>query len=268
MGSDYEPYDVIANHYNNIQTPIFKIVRLKEWKSLIVNTLERLNKWKDDFKDASLIVKVPFVGYSHYLDDAIRRYTSALDTITILIDNNIRENIPLENPDMFTEMPSLRELMMDYELELEEEGYLDDAWAVHQERIQRGFIRNEVIEDKNAYRTILIGKDDVKTNIKQSEITENQQIIEEDPAIRRASVLYYMLKDKVDINLMHKVIHFATNAKKEYKGSNANDTIYTYLQHPEDRFLDKGYKIDYIKENLKKYKFSEEDIKKLLNVDE
>ena len=73
-----------------------------------------------------------------------------------------------------------------------------------------------------------------------------------------------MLKDDVETSVIQKVIHYACSPTQEYKGANASDTIYTYVAHPEKTFLDKSYRIDYIKETLQKYNFDEEYINKII----
>jgi hypothetical protein len=47
---------------------------------------------------------------------------------------------------------------------------------------------------------------------------------------------------------------------KPFKGAKPENTIYTYLAHPENRLFDKQDKIDYIKEKLDKYGVSTKGI--------
>ena len=101
-------------------------------------------------------------------------------------------------------------------------------------------------------------------NLTEQEIVRREKLEEQkEKTIKdRAAIIYYMLKDDVETSVIQKIIHYVCKPTKEYKGANPNDTIYTYVAHPEKSFLDKADRIDYIKETLKKYHFDEEYINK------
>ena len=131
---------------------------------------------------------------------------------------------------------------------------------IHDEIARRGFSTDRVPDPIDNYRTKIIGiqktlgKEDKNDGEKPQEVA----------TIKRVGVLYCMLSQYgVDLTGMNKICSYVCADNKPFKGAKPENTIYTYLAHPNDRLFDKQDKIDYIKEKLEKYGIKVSEISEL-----
>lgn len=253
-------YDVIASYYNNYKTPIGRKVALKHWNECFKRVIANLIRLKKETKEDELCIYIPFLeDYKETATHVIELFEMAQDSANLL-RNGDGANVGLENPDkiekvddMLTVFENWRDYLCQEDQELAE--------IIHEELIRRGLNPNKRTRFKeNKYRTHFIG---IVEDSKLETVT-NQDTWEDkkEKSIKdKSAVIYYMLKDNINTDLLQKVIHYACCPQKEYAGANPNDTIYTYIKHPE-KFLDKIDRINYIKENLEKYKFDNDYINK------
>ena len=252
----YEPYDVIVNYYNKVNSPVLRKAKLQQWYRTINEIITNIDNLLEKYKGEDVGVTIPFIPYVGSLKSLKKIFLLSVDIISGLMENTL-ERFQLENNVLFTEIPTVYELLDEFKQDLNEEM----SEAVRQEMIRRGYGKpNEKGEEGNAYKRLFIGNNTLVKQVVKERVEDNK--VKRESTLKRVGVMYYMLKDKIDIALMHKVIYFAITPEKEYI-KDANDTIYTYLTHPEERFLSKIDTIDFIKETLRKYKFKEEEILKI-----
>ena len=127
---------------------------------------------------------------------------------------------------------------------------------IYDEIARRGFSVDRVPDAIDNYRTKIIGIH--KQHNEEKDEGEKPEVVS---TIRRVGVLYCMLSQYgVDLTGMNKICSYVCADNKPFKGAKPENTIYTYLAHPENRLFDKQDKIDYIKEKLDKYGVSTKGI--------
>jgi hypothetical protein len=151
----------------------------------------------------------------------------------------------LENPDDIMVIEDMETIFEEWRDRVAQEEGNDEATIIYDEMIRRGLCPNtKTTNNENKYRRYIIG---IQEKSQEEVVPPSAEKQKEKKVKDKTAVLYYMLKDKLDTVLMQKVIHYACTPQKEYKGAYPNDTIYTYVSHPE-KLLDKMDRIDYVKE--------------------
>lgn len=253
-------YDVVASYYNKYKTPVGRKVALKHWCKCFQKIIDALNTYKEKAFEGDVCVYIPFLDdYKQTATHTIEVFEMARDAAILLRDTDGKD-APIENPDDIMVVEDMETIFEEWRDRLAQEEGVEEATVIHDEMIRRGLCPNtKVVNKKNNYRTYIIGAYE-ETQIENKNVSPEEQ--KEKSVKDRAAVIYYMLKDKVDNALIQKVIHYVCKPTKEYKGADANDTIYTYVAHPKKSFLDKADRINNLKEILKKYQFDEEYINK------
>lgn len=254
-----DAYDVIAYTFNYIDSPIQRKATMMRWQRIIQTALERMDKAMDSVEeDTSIEVNVPFIDYCDSVKHTRQIFLGALDVIGLLLETDGKEELP--HSDELSLPTTMFDDMETFMIKANEGEYgMDYFWgnAIANEMIDRGLLRKDKFPTVYSYRASLVGtfkaKEEKRTAVSRKGISN----------INKVGVLYYMLKDTgVDIKTMNRIAHYFLINEDEFKGTNgSNDSIYTYLSHPE-RLTDKQDKTDYIKEQLAKYGFDESFIAK------
>lgn len=253
-------YDVVASYYNQYKTRIGRKVALKHWNNCFQKVIDALVNLKKETKENELCIYIPFLeDYKETATHIIELFEMAQDTVNLL-RNGDGATVCLENPDKIEKVADMLTIFRDWRDSL----WQDDqelAYIIHDEIIRRGLFPNsKLIVKENRYRKYFIDIAEPSEE-KKDTMPDTWEEKKEKTIKDKSAVIYYMLKDNINTDLLQKVIHYACCPQKEYAGANPNDTIYTYIKHPE-KFLDKIDRINYIKENLEKYKFDNDYINK------
>lgn len=253
-------YDVVATYYNEYKTPIGRKVALKHWSKWFQRIIDNLQNYIQNVKEGDVCVYIPFLDkYKETATHVMDLFIMAQDSAFFLGETD-GETVTIENTKGVKRVPSMCDIFEKWALNLQFEESAEEANVIYDEMVRRGLSHNiKTINEVNLYRKKYIGTDESSLVKEEKSTTED---VKEKSVKDRTAVIYYMLKDKVEIPIIQKVAHFVCNPTKEYKGANPNDTIYTYIAHPDEKFLDKADRIDYITEMLTKYKFEEDYIKK------
>ena len=249
-----DAYDVIASTFNSYNSQIQRKATMMRWQRIIQTAMKRMDKAMDSVEeDTSIEVNVPFLDYCDSVKHTRQIFLGALDVIELLLETDGKEELPYS--DEVALPTTMFEDMETFMINANEgECGLDSLWgnAIANEMIDRGLLHKDKFQTVYSYRESLVGtfkpKADKKPVVSRKGISN----------INKVGVLYYMLKDSVvDIKTMNRIAHYFLVNEDEFKGTNgSNDSIYTYISHPE-RLTDKQDKIDYIKEQLAKYGFDE-----------
>lgn len=254
-----ELYNFIAAMCNTAKSPILR----KAWIDMLSRTVKavisNLTHCKTQNKEGELRVFIPFLDfYEASLSSTIRAFNFTLNVLEQIRSCDLEE-IPLEassgNSYPIHRMDDLMEEWADSEFEDYELQNI-----IHDEIARRGFSTDRVPDPIDNYRTKIIGiqktlgKEDKNDGEKPQEVA----------TIKRVGVLYCMLSQYgVDLTGMNKICSYVCADNKPFKGAKPENTIYTYLAHPNDRLFDKQDKIDYIKEKLEKYGIKVSEISEL-----
>ena len=254
-------YDVVASYYNKYKTPIGRKVALMHWGKCFQRIINALKIYMEKALEGDVCVYIPFLDdYKQTATHTIDVFEMAKEAVTLLrgTDGN---DAPLENPDDIMVIEDMETIFEEWRDRVAQEEGNDEATIIYDEMIRRGLCPNtKTTNSENKYRRYIIG---IQEKSQEEVVPPSAEKQKEKKVKDKTAVLYYMLKDKLDTVLMQKVIHYACTPQKEYKGAYPNDTIYTYVSHPE-KLLDKMDRIDYVKEELTKYKFDEDYIKRNL----
>ena len=254
-------YDVVASYYNKYKTPIGRKVALMHWSKCFQRIIDALKIYKEKALEGDVCVYIPFLDdYKQTATHTIDVFEMANEAVALLRDTDGKD-APLENPDDLMEIEDMETIFEEWRDRVAQEVNVDEATIIHDEMIRRGLCPNtKTANSENKYRKYIIG---IQEKTQEEVVLPSAEKQKEKKIKDKTAVLYYMLKDEVDTVLMQKVIHYALTPQKEYKGACPNDTIYTYVSHPE-KLVDKMDRIDYIKEELTKYKFDEDYINRNL----
>lgn len=253
-------YDVVATYYNEYKTPIGRKVALKHWSKWFRKIIDNLQNYKQKATEGDVCIYIPFLdGYRETATHVIELFTMAEDS-AILLGESDGESVNIENPTRLQRVESMYDIFWSWVERLCQEVNNEEGNIIYDEMVRRGLCPNtKTTNEVNLYRKKYIGTDESSLVKEEKSTTED---VKEKSIKDRTAVIYYMLKDKVEIPIIQKVAHFVCCPNKEYKGADANDTIYTYIAHPNEKFLDKDDRIEYIAEMLTKYKYEEDYIKK------
>lgn len=256
--NDDNAYDVVATYYNEMKTPIGRKVALKHWVNLFQNIIDTLNWWKEKSISGDVCIYIPFLDeYRETASHTIELFNMAIDTANLLRDTD-GSPVEIEHPDKMLRVDDMKKEFQDWMDNVVSESE-EESVIIYDEMIRRGFFPNTKPNNKeNLYRTDIIGVEVKETPAEQLSAEE----VKEQSIKNRTAVIYYMLQDKVDARVIHKLAHYVCKPNAEFKGANASDTIYTYISHPNERFLDKTETIDYLRKTLQKYKFDDDYINK------
>jgi len=255
-----ELYNFIAAMCNTAKVPILRKAWIDTLIKVIKAVISNLEKCKANNKGEELRVFIPFTEhYERTLSSTMDLFGFTLNVLTQIRESALEE-IPLETTSGSTyPIPRMADLMeslaMDYagsdDLIIE-----DFADIVFDEIARRGLKHGKVPYTFNYYRAEVINNK-VKSRGEKDE-GEKPEVVS---TIRRVGVLYCMLNQYgVDLTGMNKICSYVCADNKPFKGAKPENTIYTYLAHPENRLFDKQDKIDYIKEKLDKYGVSTKGI--------
>lgn len=248
------PYDVIVYHYNLYKTPIGRKVILKHWGDYFQYIIEKLEAYNRSTIKGSWCVYIPFLNeYKRSSQYTIKLFKMAKDA-TELIRELDGEKLQMEKAESLIVVGPMSDLFQKWKSEVLNEGDMLKAEVIDDEMMRRGIILGEPKQSREKYWSLCIS----------SKKQDNDYYKEEGRTIskvEKAGVLYYMLRDCADDSLIYKVLHYVLNTGKQFKGADANDTIYTYIKHPE-RFLTNN-KMWRIVDILDAYHFPDEVIEKI-----
>ena len=253
-------YNFIVAMCNNAQSPIFRKAWTDKLIKAIKTVISNLEKCKANYKGEELRVFIPFTEqYEGTLSSTIDLFGFTLNVLSQIRESDLAE-IPFERTTDNNYPIPLMNSLMESLVEEYEDGviYEDFANIVYDERVRRGLIRGKQVPHTfNYYRAEVIGNNKSRSKGEKNE-DEKPEVVS---TIRRVGVLYCMLSQYgVDLTGMNKICSYVCADSKPFKGAKPENTIYTYLAHPEDRLFDKQDKIDYIKEKLDKYGVSTKGI--------
>lgn len=245
-----ELYNFIAAMCNTAKAPILR----KAWIDTLIKAIKaviaNLEKCKVHNKGEEIRVFIPFAEqYERTISSTIDLFGFTLNVLKQIRECDLVE-IPLETTSGNTyPIPKMDDLMESLALG---DGVVEEEFAgiVFDEMARRGLMHNRVPYTFNYYRAQVIGINNIKRKGEKDE-GEKPELVS---TIRRVGVLYCMLSQYgVDLTGMNKICSYVCADNKPFKGAKPENTVYTYLAHPEDRLFDKQDKIDYIKEKLDKY---------------
>ena len=262
---EISPADIICKHYNAFKTHISRTVALKQWSRVFQKIIDSLSDWKKKSQKDEVCVCIPFLNeYQETASHTINLFLMAQEAIEILLIEKLVE-APIENPDYIEHVKDMNSMMEEWSERLSDELNTNKVYdIVYEERIRRGFIPNQKVHG-NEYRRYLISTEDVDATILDNVVIKNTEGAKSSKSNlkEKVAVVYSMLCDSVENDLIQKVVHYAFKSEEEFVGANASDTIYTYINKPQKQLFDKIERINKVKDVLRKYGFDEERISKI-----
>lgn len=249
-------YNLIVSLCIDLKTKSWRRLRCVRFINEITNVITKLKEYK--FQYGNIYIVIPFVRlYKQTIEFTIQKFDFALSVLKELYNSDFIDLELLELDNKVYPIPTISELF-DELLDSVNQGnfdYLtcDSQYIVLDEMYRRGLSLNHSNKlDQNLYRDYFIGE---FLNLNLMNIKE---VIVDDDTIKisitdkkRVGVLYYMLKDVLDEDLLISVISYVIN--KDYnKKKKANSSVYKYL-HNISLLIDKQDNIDYIKSQLERY---------------
>lgn len=250
------------------KTQILRRIMAKRWITILKDIINRLDKYASD---DSIYVEIPFceIFYADVME--IRNaYDFSCSILEELIDSDFSnmELAKIESKTQLVEViypvKSMKELFLDL-MEKVKDGYFEftdmnsvDPDMIYDEMCTRGLwfeSKNENYRENNQYRKHLLGgKIKREFTYVVDEDSEFEEVVVKRKEFQVLGPIFYMLKDALGDNeeLLVKVASFAANSKFD-KNSKANTTAYKYFRSPENFFLNKIDKIQYIRQQLDKY---------------
>lgn len=238
---------------------------MKQWSRVFQKIIDSLSEWKKKSKQGEVCVYIPFLReYKETASRTIHLFMMAQETIGLLLLEKV-EKAPIENAECIEHVKDMDKMMEEWSQSLSEELNTNKVYnIVYDERVRRGFIPNKKVHG-NEYRRYLISAEEVDVTAIENVVTKNVEGSKSSKSNlkEKVAVIYSMLNDSVENELIQKVVHYAFKSDEEFVGAKASDTIYTYINKPKTQLFDKIDRINKVKEVLRKYGFSDEHISKI-----
>lgn len=239
------------------ETKLLRIVKTKQWIELLNKIIGILQSF-----DKSTLVTIPFCNiYGYKVNEIINSFELSRSVLFELLSSNFENIEVIEYINRCYPIQSLEDLFLNLVIEIEtgifEEVNIEDSYIIYDEMIRRGLkvsISPSDHYDENLYYKYFINSSKPKINVIEEDIDiENEIIKYKGYDIKRIGVLYYMLRDVLKDNqeLLIKVANYVID--KDYILQNrANNAAYKYIHSP-SLLVDKGWKIEYIRQQLERY---------------
>ena len=239
------------------ETKLLRTVKTKQWIELLNKIIGTLQSF-----DKSTLVTIPFCNiYGYKVNEIINSFELSRSVLSELLSSNFKNIEVIEYINRCYPIQSLKDLFFNLVIEIETgifEGInVEDSYIIYDEMIRRGLkinVSQSEHYDENLYYKYFINSSKPKINVIEEDIDiENEIIKYKGYDIKRIGVLYYMLRDVLKDNqeLLIKVANYVID--KDYILQNrANNAAYKYIHSP-SLLVDKGWKIEYICQQLERY---------------
>ena len=239
------------------ETKLLRTVKTKQWIELLNKIIGTLQSF-----DKSTLVTIPFCNiYGYKVNEIINSFELSRSVLSELLSSNFENIEVIEYINRCYPIQSLKDLFFNLVIEIETgifEGInVEDSYIIYDEMIRRGLkinVSQSEHYDENLYYKYFINSSKPKINVIEEDIDiENEIIKYKGYDIKRIGVLYYMLRDVLKDNqeLLIKVANYVID--KDYILQNrANNAAYKYIHSP-SLLVDKGWKIEYICQQLERY---------------
>ena len=239
------------------ETKLLRTVKTKQWIELLNKIIGILQSF-----DKSTLVTIPFCNiYGYKVNEIINSFELSRSVLSELLSSNFKNIEVIEYINRCYPIQSLKDLFFNLVIEIETgifEGInVEDSYIIYDEMIRRGLkinVSQSEHYDENLYYKYFINSSKPKINVIEEDIDiENEIIKYKGYDIKRIGVLYYMLRDVLKDNqeLLIKVANYVID--KDYILQNrANNAAYKYIHSP-SLLVDKGWKIEYICQQLERY---------------
>ena len=266
-------YDLIASLWNEVSSPLLKIICAKKWKAALLEMHNRLFDIVKSYPNNCIRVCIPFMYFDEDPSGVLMYSEEAIEILDTLIEKGPEiipvvlplESIPqfhypiksqleyfetfkgkeMQRAEVYGEDVRQVELGIDYEMQQR----LICPYVVEMEEDVKNYdldyYRKTYLTDEHSvcYSDIVSQGQNINPFDNNSSIDSNK---------RRAGVLRFMLESFGirDKEQCRKLIHYALTPDKPYSAkTDSNDTIYSYLHN------DKQYygAVEAIKEKLKYY---------------
>lgn len=239
------------------ETKLLRTVKTKQWIELLDKIIGTLQSF-----DKSTLVTIPFCNiYGYKVNEIINSFELSRSVLSELLSSNFENIEVIEYINRCYPIQSIGDLFFNLVIEIETgifEGInVEDSYIIYDEMIRRGLkinVSQSEHYDENLYYKYFINSSKPKINVIEEDIDiENEIIKYKGYDIKRIGVLYYMLRDVLKDNqeLLIKVANYVID--KDYILQNrANNAAYKYIHSP-SLLVDKGWKIEYIRQQLERY---------------
>lgn len=239
------------------ETKLLRTVKTKQWIELLNKIIGTLQSF-----DKSTLVTIPFCNiYGYKVNEIINSFELSRSVLSELLSSNFENIEVIEYINRCYPIQSIGDLFFNLVIEIETgifEGInVEDSYIIYDEMIRRGLkinVSQSEHYDENLYYKYFINSSKPKINVIEEDIDiENEIIKYKGYDIKRIGVLYYMLRDVLKDNqeLLIKVANYVID--KDYILQNrANNAAYKYIHSP-SLLVDKGWKIEYICQQLERY---------------
>lgn len=239
------------------ETKLLRTVKTKQWIELLNKIIGTLQSF-----DKSTLVTIPFCNiYGYRVNEIIDSFQLSRSVLSELLSSNFENIEVIEYINRCYPIQSLEDLFFNLVIEIETgifEGVnIEDSYIIYDEMIRRGLkvnISPSDHYDENLYYKYFINSSKPKISVIEEDIDiENEIVKYKGYDIKRIGVLYYMLRDVLKDNqeLLIKVANYVID--KDYILQNkANNAAYKYIHSP-SLLVDKGWKIEYICQQLERY---------------
>ena len=239
------------------ETKLLRTVKTKQWIELLNKIIGTLQSF-----DKSTLVTIPFCNiYGYSVNEIIDSFQLSRSVLSELLSSNFENIEVIEYINRCYPIQSLEDLFFNLVIEIETgifEGVnVEDSYIIYDEMLRRGLkvnVSQSEHYDENLYYKYFINSSKPKINVIEEDIDiENEIVKYKGYDIKRIGVLYYMLRDVLKDNqeLLIKVANYVID--KDYILQNrANNAAYKYIHSP-SLLVDKGWKIEYICQQLERY---------------